>query len=123
MGRCLPIMAVFTLAATGWGAPAQTAEPLPARQVAKEYAENKAAAMAKYAGKPILLAGTIGRINLDQFGLDNMVLDGDSTLRGGLLAWLTTGESARTVAVGQSVVLRCEMMKDNDIAESCRFAK
>jgi hypothetical protein len=116
-------MAVFALAATGWGAAAQTAEPLQARQVAKEYSENKAAATAKYGGKPILLAGTIGRINLDQFGLDNMMLDGDSTTRGGLLAWLTTGESARTVAIGQAVVLRCEMMKDNDIAQSCRFAK
>lgn len=112
----------IALTCSGIAAAQNTVPVVVAKQLAKEYADNKVAAMAKYGGKPILLKGTIGRINLNQFGTATMILDGD-TMAYGFGLWLREGQDARTVAVGQTITLRCEMPKDNDMAHDCVFVR
>ena len=95
--------------------------PVPARDIVQAYAKDGTAARAKYAGKPIVVSGAVGRINLNQFGRDNMILDG-ANISNGLLVTLAQGESAKGVAVGQTVVVRCVMEKQNMYGGACRFA-
>ncbi|HEX2889898.1 OB-fold protein [Vineibacter terrae] len=123
MTRCGTIaITLALLPVLAGGATAQTTAPVSAKALAKAYADNGRAAMAKYGGKPILLRGTIGRINPNQFGTSTMILDGD-TMPTGLGIWLRVGQDAQTVQVGQTVTLRCEMGKDNDMAQDCIFAR
>lgn len=97
-------------------------EPMAARALAQAFAADKAAAIRTYSGKPILLRGTIGRINLNQFGTATMILDGQS-IGEGLGVWLKEDQDARAVAVGQTVTLRCDVQKDNDVVQSCVFVR
>jgi hypothetical protein len=120
----IPAWIVAALWVAGlWGdAMAQSGTPIRAKDVVKEYDADKAAAIAKYGDKPIRLVGEIGRINLDQWGVDNMILDGDNIFDG-LAVWLDVGQSARTVAVGQTVTLACVMGKEEMRGELCRFQR
>jgi hypothetical protein len=95
--------------------------PVPAGDIVQAYAKDGKAAREKYAGKPIVVSGAVGRINLNQFGRDNMILDG-ANISNGLLVTLAQGESAKGVAIGQAVVVRCVMEKQNMYGGECRFA-
>jgi len=114
------IASLMLLALAATSADAQDA-PVPARDIVQAYTQDGAAAREKYAGKPIVVSGAVGRINLNQFGRDNMILDGQN-ISNGLLVTLAQGESAKGVAVGQNVVLRCVMEKQNMYGGECRFA-
>jgi hypothetical protein len=101
---------------------AQDATPMAAKALAQEFAKDKAAAIQKYSGKTVLLRGTIGRINLNQFGTATMILDGQY-IGEGLGLWLKPGQDARSVAVGQTVTLRCDVQKNNDVVQNCVFVR
>jgi hypothetical protein len=120
MKRQLPIVALMLLALAGGNAGAQKPPAISARQIVQDYAADPAAARAKYGGKPIVVVGAVGRINLDQFGADNMILDG-KTISSGLLVTLARGVSARGIALGQTVTVSCVMEKQNMYAGDCRF--
>ncbi len=104
------------------GAAAQDAAPMAAKALAQEFAKDKDAAIRKYSGKSLLLKGTIGRINPNQFGTTTMILDGEYT-SDGLGIWLRAGQNARAVSVGQTVTLRCEVQKNNDVVQDCIFVR
>jgi len=95
---------------------------MAAKALAQEFTKDKAAAIQKYSGKTVLLKGTIGRINLNQFGTATMILDGQYT-SDGLGVWLKPGQDARTVAVGQTVTVRCDVQKNNDVVQDCVFVR
>ena len=101
---------------------AQEATPMAAKALAQELARDKAAAIQKYSGRIILLRGKIGRINLNQFGTATMILDGQY-VSDGLGVWLKPDQDARSVAVGQTVTVRCEVQKNNDVVQNCVFVR
>jgi tRNA_anti-like len=121
MTKTATMMSLMLLALAAANAHAQEGTPVPARQIVQAYTEDGAAARAKYAGKPIVVTGAVRRINLGQFGRDNMILDGEN-ISTGLLVTLAEGVSAKAVTVGQTVVLRCVMEKENMYGGECRFA-
>ena len=121
--RDLRITGILALALLcSGGAAAQNAEPMAAKELAREFTNDKDAAIRKYSGKTVLLEGTIGRINPNQFGTTTMILDGEYT-SDGLGVWLRAGQNARAVSVGQTVMLRCEVQKNNDVVQDCVFVR
>jgi hypothetical protein len=124
MTRLVPIAASLTVAVAfcGTAAVAQDSIPMAAKALAQEFTKDRAAAIQKYSGKTVLLKGTIGRINLNQFGTATMILDGQYT-SDGLGVWLKPDQDARTVAVGQTVTVRCDVQKNNDVVQDCVFVR
>ena len=51
-----------------------------------------------------------------------MVLDGQYT-SDGLGVWLKPDQDARAVAVGQTVTVRCDVQKNNDVVQNCVFVR
>ncbi len=94
--------------------------PVRARDIVKEFHADKATAMKKYSRQPIVVTGEIRRINLNQFGTGaNTILDGNDIFEG-LSAWFAEGNAAaQTVAVGQTVTLRCTFDDQNMQVHTC----
>jgi hypothetical protein len=113
-------IAMAAVVCCGAGAHAQGTTPMAAKDLAQAFRRDRAAAIGTYSGKPVLLKGTIGRINPNQFGTTTMILDGQY-IGEGLGVWLRAGQDAKTLAVGQVVTLRCEVQKNNDVIQDCVF--
>jgi hypothetical protein len=116
------IVAALLLALSAGGAIAESQTAVRARDIVKEFEADKTAAQAKYGGRPIVVTGEVRRINLKQFGTDNMILDGEF-IYNGLPVWLASGNSAAAIKVGETVTVSCAFSKQNMQVEGCRFQR